>query len=78
MIIFNLKSLMLQQTAKTGNKITLQDLSKATEIKYSTLSRIASTPNYNINVEHIEKLCIFFKCTPSELISIVQSEETNK
>ena len=77
MIIFNLKSLMLQKTAKIGTKINLHDISKATGINYSTLSRIASTPNYNINVEHIEKLCDYFKCSPSDLITIVQPDETN-
>jgi putative transcriptional regulator len=74
MIIFNLKAIMLKKSAQSGKKITLKTISKSTGIEYTTLSRIASTPNYNINIDHIEKLCNYFNCTPNDLMSIYPDE----
>ena len=58
------------KSSTTGNKITYTDIEKDTGISYATLSRINSTIGYNIKIDHIEKLCRYFKCTPNDLISI--------
>jgi len=70
MIILNLKNLMKRKSAATGKKITYTDIEDATGISYATLSRINSTVGYNIKIDHIEKLCRYFGCTPNDLISI--------
>jgi DNA-binding Xre family transcriptional regulator len=66
---------MVMKGAKEGRRIFYKDISRATGISISTLSRIAVDPQYNINRAHIEKLCDFFDVGLEDLISIVQDNQ---
>ncbi len=71
MIIINLKELMVKKSAIDGKRLSYDDLSESTGIGLSTLSRIANKPGYNIKSADIEKLCLYFDCTPNDLMTII-------
>jgi putative transcriptional regulator len=71
MLIINLKHLITKKSARDRKRIYYKDISNATGIGVSTLSRIAIDHNYNISRDHIEKLCRYFECTPNDLITII-------
>ena len=72
MIIYHLKDLMLKKAATSGGKkITYEDIEAETGISKVTLSRIASKRGYYTGMENIEKLCIYFDCTPDQLMTII-------
>ena len=72
MIIYHLKDLMLKKAAVAARtKITYEDIEEATGISKVTLSRIASKRGYYTGMENIEKLCIYFNCTPDQLMTIL-------
>ena len=70
MIVYNIKKLLKEKSIKDNKKYTYQDIENVTGIKKLQLSRINSTPDYNITGKHIEILCRYFNCTPNDLISI--------
>ena len=75
MVRYNLRYLIEKKSIKDGKKITYKDIESATGIGYFTLSRINSVVNYNLHVDHLEKLCNYFSCTPNDLISIYPDEK---
>ena len=78
MVIINLKELIVKKGAIEGKSIFYDDIKKATGIGTSTLSRIANKPSYNVKVEHIEKLCKYFECTPDQFMTIIPDMDPSK
>ncbi len=76
MIIVNLKDLMVKKGAAEGRRLLYDDISQATGIGTSTLSRIANKPGYNIKAEHIEKLCFYFECSPNDLLTFIPEKRS--
>ena len=72
MIKYNLKALISEKEFNEGRRITYDEIAKSTGISITTLSKIASQKGYDTAVSKIEKLCLYFKCTPEDLITIVQ------
>ena len=70
MVIYRLKNLMLEKSVKDNMKITYKDIYEQTGISRNTLTRMASSKGYKVNVDTIEKLCHYFNCTPNDLMSI--------
>lgn len=77
MIKYNFKSLLADKEFGEDRKIKYEEISKATGISRQTLSKIAGARGYKTNTENIEKLCLFFDCTPDQLMTIIpdQAEE---
>ena len=71
MIKYNLKSLIAEKEIKENRNITYREISGHTGISKVTLSKIAQGKGYNTAVSIVERLCLFFKWTPNELITIV-------
>jgi len=74
MIIYNLRSLMHQKAIETGEKLTYADIEKQTGISRPTLTRIGSRKGFNVGIEVIEKLCLFFQCTCDQLVTFMPDE----
>jgi putative transcriptional regulator len=77
MIKYNLKALISEKEFSEGRRITYDEITKSTGISQTTLSKIANQKGYDTAVSKIEKLCLYFKCGPEDLITIVQ-EDTKK
>ncbi len=71
MIKYNLKVLIAEKKIRENRNITYREISGETGISKVTLSKIAQRRGYDTAVSIIEKLCLYFKCTPNELITIV-------
>jgi putative transcriptional regulator len=66
-----LKALIAEKKIRENRNITYREISGHTGISKVTLSKIAQSKGYDTAVSIVEKLCLFFKCTPNELITIV-------
>lgn len=71
MIKYNLKALIAEKKIMESRNITYREISSHTGISKVTLSKIAQSKGYDTAVSIVEKLCLFFKCTPNELITIL-------
>ncbi|RJP85890.1 MAG: XRE family transcriptional regulator [Desulfobacteraceae bacterium] len=71
MIKYNFKSLLADKEFREDRKIKYEEISEATGISRQTLSKIAGVRGYKTNTENIEKLCVFFNCTPDQLMTIL-------
>lgn len=71
MIKYNLKALIAEKEIRENRNITYREISGQTGISKVTLSKIAQRKGYDTAVSIVERLCLYFKCTPNELITIV-------
>jgi len=71
MIKYNLKTLIAEKKLRENRNITYREISGQTGISKVTLSKIAKRRGYDTAVSIVERLCLYFQCTPNELISIV-------
>lgn len=75
MIRFRLKELLSERVFREGRRINLDEVSTATGINKSTLSRISAVRGYNTTTDNIDKLCRYFGCTVGQLMEYVPDEE---
>ena len=71
MLIFNIKGLIERKSAVERRKITYKVIEQETGIKMLTLSRIATNHNYNLSRRDMEKLLLYFRCRPDELMTLI-------
>ena len=75
MLLVNLKALMHRKSAIEKRKITYKVIEQETGIKTLTLSRIASSHEYNFSRKDLEKLLLYFNCQPNDLLSLIKEQE---
>lgn len=61
MIRFRLKELVADKEFREGRRITLEEVSQATGVHRTTLSKIANQRGYNTTTDVLDKLCAFFE-----------------
>ena len=69
MIVINLQTMMFAKQVEWKRHITLKEVADATGISRMTLHRMVKNPAYNACTEHLDKLCAYFSCDISTLIS---------
>jgi len=77
MIRFRLKELIADREFNTGKKITFEEISNATGIHRTTLSKIANQRGYNTTTDNLNKLCNFFECPIANLIEHIADNDQN-
>ncbi len=60
MIRFRFKELVAEKEFQESRRITLEEVSKATGIHRTTLSKVSNQKGYNTTTEVLDKLCEFF------------------
>lgn len=75
MIRFKLRELLSEKAFREGKRFNLEELSEATGINRSTLSRISSVRGYNTTTDNIDRLCRYFGCGVDKLMEYVPDEE---
>jgi DNA-binding Xre family transcriptional regulator len=75
MLIVNLKALIERKSAVERRKITYKVIEQETGVKALTLSRIATNHDYNVSRKDLEKLLLFFKCQPNDLLTLIKEKE---
>jgi putative transcriptional regulator len=71
----NFKNLILKRSADKGKRITYKDISKATGITISTLSRFAVKPTYSPRYEYLVKLSNFFEVPINQLVTFDNNDK---
>lgn len=71
MIRYRFKELLAEKEFRERRKIGLAEISDATGIHRTTLTKIANTPGYNTVTDNIDKLCGYFGCDISDLMQRV-------
>ncbi|GAA0686000.1 helix-turn-helix transcriptional regulator [Vreelandella titanicae] len=71
MIRFRLKELLAEKGFQENRRVTIDEVSQATGIHRTTLSKIANQRGYNTGTENVDRLCDYFKCKVEDIIEHV-------
>lgn len=74
MISYEMVALIQKKQVEEGRRITVQEISLATGINRTTLSRMIHHKGHDCLVSNIEALCKYFSCEPSELIKFEKGD----
>lgn len=75
MIAIQIEALIASRKALWGRRITLTEVSSATGISRMTLHRMMRSEGYSTVTDHLDKLCAFFQCDISELLTYVPDQQ---
>jgi putative transcriptional regulator len=78
MIRFRLAELIADAQFKSGQRVTLKDVSEATGINRMTLSRMTNQRGYSTSTDTLDKLCVYFGCDVADIAHYVAPEVTNE
>lgn len=68
MIRFKLGELLEKKQFRDSRRITLQEVSEATAINRSTLSKILNQKGYSTGTDVLDRLCNYFDCAISDVV----------
>lgn len=71
MIRFRLRELIIEKEFREDRRITLEEVSRATGIQRTTLSRIGGQKGYNTTTDNIDALCAYFACPVQSIMEHV-------
>ena len=71
MLKIHLKRLIADKETAESRRISLSEISEATGIHISTLSRLANHRSTDTTTPNLEKLCRYFKCSVAQLVEFV-------
>lgn len=74
MIRFKLGEQLEKRQFRDSRRITLQEVSEATGINRSTLSKLLNLKGYSTGTDVLDRLCTYFGCPISELVEHVVDE----
>lgn len=75
MIRIHFKSLLADLEFKAGRRVTLEEISTATGIHRTTLSKIANHRGYNTTTDNVDKLCAYLGCAVGDLLEYIPDEK---
>lgn len=67
MIRFKLAEQIEKKQFRESRRITMQDMSDATGINRSTLSKLLNQKGYSTGTDVLDRLCTYFGCAISDL-----------
>ena len=68
MIRFKLGEQLEKKQFRDSRRITLQEVSEATSINRSTLSKILNQKGYSTGTDVLDRLCAYFDCSIADLV----------
>lgn len=71
MIRFKLAEQLEKKQFRDSRRITIQEVSEATGINRSTLSKILNLKGYSTGTDVLDKLCVYFGCRIEDLVEHV-------
>ena len=74
MIKFNLKVLIADYEVKTGERLSYRTLSDRTSINKNSIAAIASNEARRLDLDTLDRLCMFFDCSPGDMIIQVEKQ----
>ena len=73
---FKIKELIAEKALQEDRRITLDEVSRATGIHRTTLSRLANTKGYNVTTDILDKLCRYFDVDIQAVAVYIKDSET--
>jgi putative transcriptional regulator len=70
-IRFKLAEQLEKKQFRDSRRITLQEVSEATGINRSTLSKILNQKGYSTGTDVLDRLCTYFGCSVADLVEHV-------
>ncbi len=70
-IRFKLGEQIERKQFRESRRITVQELSEATAINRSTISKILNHKGYSTSTDILDRLCIYFECRIEDLVEQV-------
>ena len=70
-IRFKLGEQIERKQFRESRRITVQELSEATAINRSTLSKLLNHKGYTTSTDILDKLCVYFDCKIEDLVEYV-------
>lgn len=74
MVRFHLKELIAKREFERGKRITLEEISRETDIHRTTLSKIANSRGYNTTTDNVAAICDYLKCSVGEFMEVVEDD----
>ena len=74
MIRFKLKQLVADKEFKERRVVPLSEIAAATGIHRTTLSKIANEVPCTTVTDNVDKLCVYFGCTVSDVMEHVEDD----
>jgi len=74
MIRFRLKERIADREFTLGRRVTLNEVSEATGIHRTTLSKISAARGYTTTTDVLDRLCRYLDCRIDELIEYVPDD----
>lgn len=71
MIRFRLGEQLEKKQFRDSRRITLQEVSDATSINRSTLSKLLNQKGYSTGTDVLDRLCTYFGCSIADLVEHV-------
>lgn len=78
MIRFRLRELMSDRSFTEGKRVTFEEISQATGINRTTLSKMANQRGYNTTTDNLDRLCVFFRCKVGDLAEYVDMDAVER
>lgn len=75
MIRFRLKELIAEKEFQEGRRVTIEEVSKATGIHRTTLSRLSNQKGYVTSTDVLDKLCAFFGVNTNDVAMYIENKE---
>jgi len=75
MIIYHLKELIHRKAIKENRKLTYDIIMQETGVSRGVLAKMASIRKYHVSTDSLERLCNYFECGCSELVSIFPDQD---
>lgn len=61
--------------ARTGQRLTYDDLAALCGLSVATLQSLGARPSYNTRLSTIRALCVALECQPGEILELVRQGE---
>ncbi len=74
MIRFRLKELMSEKAFREDRRVTFEEVSAATGVNRTTLSKMANQRGYNTTTDNLDGLCRYFDCKLGDLAEYLEIE----
>ena len=71
MIVIHLRRAIDAYEARTGERLTHEDLATRTGLSRATLDSLASRRDYNASLRTVARICHALRCTPGDLLELV-------
>ena len=67
MIRFRLRELMSEKAFRENRRVTFEEISSATGVNRTSLSKMANQRGYNTTTDNLDRLCQYFGCRLGDL-----------